>query len=1053
LRAAGERIVGFLLDIAASVILLSAFAWLFVVFYPSSIGVHIVDDVPTLLSYFGTLWTIQATLAALVYPIVISFVAVLLRKRATATLGLRIYSLDAAVIPAGSSSIALVGWMGLQYLAMPFLTPEWIAAATIGDGAWFILNAFLTSHFLYRTIRFLNDDDRLEVFKRFAVHVALPRDLRTHLMGIILQSAQDRKLLPGAMYSHDEAGPQILMYPMAMGTACVSLTVRQERVVADIRLRLLAWGIRLWLRTARHEKPKSSIAGLRPEYPLLQIAVHPGQTVEREVTVCRYVGSTKPNALARYLIRRSIVLKPPAARNVAFSSLDILEEIATETLELIEQFRYEAALRMLNMLAEVHAVLIRSAAFINDHGQQDNAVLLPDPYGLASRRIHERWLDCYDELAQLAVSTLPSTSKPFEHHCSLAERLVFSLRHEHTDIVTHLMRIPGYLMFRLGSWWSDRVEERGAARHDHVHGVTLPLPLGRTYENAIQTFVGYWERLDLWESNEERERSEDWPALTRRARFAIAHVEHSVNMLLEAVLRGDITASLWLADSLVRWWNSRRYHFGELDPYNLENPRINASCLTKDWSGVKSLIGIPDGDDDNTRASDLVATILNRYWSDMRLVAALILIGWLPTGVPEDALCLRIATFLLKGKGLKEGGDGDASPIDSRQLVVQLLRMQLLDEGYSALFDKIVMNARQLRRARMVPGRIYVSSGADDLQSLICAQALLLVSITRYREQFPSIEEFERSWSENFRRSERAERYFRQLHSSFDDDKYKLKRPSAEAIRRSLGIPIDLTNTEARVRRSARRLADRIVATRNRIIGAASVSQARLDALGKEISAYILGNTHDEFPFVLKSKLRAETIPTNARRLTFSGVSKLPYTEPLLEPGASLESSAFRDWVASRIASGIVLDYLSAQDVKPLRTDSESHFLEDIQSAGQMLQSNGLTPLLLLPRYNAPECASAWRYIRRTESGESNIPVRLRGPDDAPGVTSFFHGIPAYQAPIARSCYVVARQDFEIIEYQPRFEGSCVGVSAVATSNDKIDLTFEWVFRSAAIDR
>lgn len=46
------------------------------------------------LNYFSNLWTIQATLAALVYPIVIGFVTLLLESRQSAKARLRIYLVD-----------------------------------------------------------------------------------------------------------------------------------------------------------------------------------------------------------------------------------------------------------------------------------------------------------------------------------------------------------------------------------------------------------------------------------------------------------------------------------------------------------------------------------------------------------------------------------------------------------------------------------------------------------------------------------------------------------------------------------------------------------------------------------------------------------------------------------------------------------------------------------------------------------------------------------------------------------------------------------------------
>ncbi|WP_204265210.1 hypothetical protein, partial [Klebsiella pneumoniae] len=43
------------------------------------------------LSHFSTVWTMQATLAALVYPIVISFVAVYLQRRPAAEAFVHLY--------------------------------------------------------------------------------------------------------------------------------------------------------------------------------------------------------------------------------------------------------------------------------------------------------------------------------------------------------------------------------------------------------------------------------------------------------------------------------------------------------------------------------------------------------------------------------------------------------------------------------------------------------------------------------------------------------------------------------------------------------------------------------------------------------------------------------------------------------------------------------------------------------------------------------------------------------------------------------------------------
>src|SRR5690606_8407368 len=117
---------------------------------------------------------------------------------------------------------------------------------------------------------------------------------------------------------------------------------------------------------------------------------------------------------------------------------------------------------------------------------------------------------------------------------------------EHIEILIKLLRIPGYLIYRLGAWWSMQVEERGAMQHDHVHGVELAIPLGRVYEEAVESFIGSWEQLDLREPSGELKAHEDpWVTPARRARFACAHAERTLEFLLDAVARGDTVTALW----------------------------------------------------------------------------------------------------------------------------------------------------------------------------------------------------------------------------------------------------------------------------------------------------------------------------------------------------------------------------------------------------------------------------------------------------------------------------------------------------------------------------
>lgn len=99
-------------------------------------------------AYFSTLWGIQTTLAALVYPIVIAFVTVFLQRRPTSEAFIHLYILDSGALVAGLSSLALVVVMAVQYVLLPIhgisALPIWVAL----DAVWFLLNAVLTTFFL-----------------------------------------------------------------------------------------------------------------------------------------------------------------------------------------------------------------------------------------------------------------------------------------------------------------------------------------------------------------------------------------------------------------------------------------------------------------------------------------------------------------------------------------------------------------------------------------------------------------------------------------------------------------------------------------------------------------------------------------------------------------------------------------------------------------------------------------------------------------------------------------------------------------------------------------
>ena len=164
------------------------------------------------LSHFSTVWTIQATLAALVYPIVISFVAVYLQRRPAAEAFIHLYILDSGGLAAGLSSLGLVIVMGIQYLMLSTWGTAWLPGWAAIDTAWFIFNAALTTFFLFRTVEFLRPEVQARVIQRYTVNVALPRDVQRLNSFQVLAGGIAKGWFPVPSYGDDKApeGPRLL---------------------------------------------------------------------------------------------------------------------------------------------------------------------------------------------------------------------------------------------------------------------------------------------------------------------------------------------------------------------------------------------------------------------------------------------------------------------------------------------------------------------------------------------------------------------------------------------------------------------------------------------------------------------------------------------------------------------------------------------------------------------------------------------------------------------------------------------------------------------------
>jgi hypothetical protein len=148
------------------------------------------SDLP---GFFGTAWSVQATVVAPVYPLVVSFATLLLQRRATAKVALTASLLETGVKPAGASSFALLVLITLQYLALPWMSNGQVQALMVANVVWLAMNLLLTGWFLARLAKYLQDERRVRTLVRLTQCVTLPREVRTYAMGLFLQNPQQQR--------------------------------------------------------------------------------------------------------------------------------------------------------------------------------------------------------------------------------------------------------------------------------------------------------------------------------------------------------------------------------------------------------------------------------------------------------------------------------------------------------------------------------------------------------------------------------------------------------------------------------------------------------------------------------------------------------------------------------------------------------------------------------------------------------------------------------------------------------------------------------------------
>jgi hypothetical protein len=1013
------------------------------------------------LTRFSTLWAVQATLAALVYPIVIAFVTVYLQKRPAADAVLHLYVLDSGAFAAGLSSLTLVVTMAAQYVLLPFVGTGQLRAWTAFDAAWFLLNAFLTAYFLFKTIDFLRADVQSRVIRRYAVSVALPRDIYRLNLFQVLAQAHSKGWIPGPSYIDENApdGPRVFLSRLALGSGEPQgmFRIREPSRLINVRLWLLRIAVGLWLiRAQRWPRPSRSRAFRADRWPLLTVGITPGTEYQEASPVARVDGGPPLTQWERVLIRGACVFRPVRRERYEIRVKTILGELAADAREAAGGARVEAFERAYDTIVDLHTLLLGASLARGNDGQIGSWAVLPDILSGFERPVYEGWVETYRSIFLAAISAMEVNIRPIRRLCNLALRLNGEeLSSSPVEISENVLQLPPLMMYQLGEWWVRKIEEQGSTDHGPHRMAVLVAPQSRAYEEVVSTFIGSWENArTLIAEIPDISGGFTWGSTQRVVKLNWAHLQHTAHMLLAAVLRGDRVAAEWLADVLNKWWSRTDTDhqgfaiFGKSDFVTIEHVKL-------DWERVASILGITEEDlrwsggrVEAVQREVLIAALRN-LWTDTRLIVVELLSQLVKEGGPslDDSLALYIAAGLLNGRQWRSGGmvTDPLNTFSASQYLAAKVREYAGDGdsrgGYEAQLCRLVAGVKDAARPSMIGSRVYSFFGSDDLASLQEQQLVLLALLST------------REWSvgESLRRQigvwmEEKYENIEIVRHVVESWLRRLEQPEGlapnllDALLKLTGRSHDAAQGRQRAKTGIESLRDVVESARTEALSKEPIDQARLDQIARFASSKGFAAATGKFPIQLFARIGHVAEQLEDFVLLRQRVPKGELTRVAMDPRPGGEEQFWADTIALHVGALLLSDVVGNATPHDVAVPDSVTFWTVLKAEAARFVARKTHPILVLDNIARPEWVWHWTHGERESAHPrpDDLTVRrVNGRGD--GYICDFNQIEVYVGPVQPGySLLLAREAFVAAAFREFGPGRYVDVSCDARDDSKV---------------
>lgn len=1024
-------------------------------------------------TYFSSLWTVQATVAALIYPIVIALVVLLLQRGHSAKAILHIYLHDSAAIFSGLSAIFLLVLMLLQYLALPAMSFQISIGWVLADGVWFLFNLGLTAFFVHRTFSFVQPSRRAETIRKYAIDVVWPCEFHDYLASHLFANAVPNGLLPGPDHGthEDEDLASIVLGPelAGTGTPVVARILPKHSRISEIRYRLLGWAANLWERrvniiVAGQPRPtKTDSFGLQNEAPRLIFPLDPNSQYSGDTVLCATIGKVGLSRLERFLVQWAFSFsksKPSLPLTVG----DVLDDIKADALDAFQSGASQPFTDTVDELVDIYCWLIEASAIEQEDGEFDNYTLLLDRRYFFGRRIYIGWSQRFVEMFQASARQIGFNDSYYRDLIYVPLRLFLNLRDvAHSDLLKHIIELHPVLFLHLMSWWTRTVEQQGVLEHNACNPAFLRPPYSGTYESILREFVGEWEHLKNAPFMGSKELFSDWPIRRKNATYLEVHLHATARMLIRSTHRGDLVGADRVLDVLMRWFSDFSFQ-SDAHSYLIRRQEMVSFELTQgSWEEIEQTFQVEQDQYGTVRAPRaLFAIALRNYRCDVCCIVAYLLARLGKDCQYEQSLPAHILReMFFKGE---EGSDEQSAkperPVsNANDLISAILRQYHAQggylRGYRNRLDKFVQSLVEITRGPMVPGRTYSRWGADDLGSLRDGQLILLALFAP--DEWHPLQKVERTIREWVGEGDET---LVEIHKDFQGWMERLESPDFAGYRslyecvRGKDAGPSFDEAIARVRGGIDEIVGKIDEIREEAIRSQPVSPARLEEMGRWTSARAFSKETGAFPISrFKHVVETESV-LNPRPYLLGGSAKGEYTDPPMAPRSSDEEEFFGSLFRDRVAA-LVLDEI-IKELAPEKVDggTPETYWEQMKRYSDNSVRAGKHPILLIENGSTPDWIPDWTYPAPEDP--QAVPSDLKAWRDTQRLSDAydcylgnFNDVEVYSAPIPPGASILmTAETLKALKFTKLPNGTNVLVEDVPVEGKPaaIDLRLTWWF-------